>query len=60
MIPDNRATGYRRLFSWHAATGAWILVGALFLSATGITWSLCAGGSVAAIRAGLDWTTPCP
>jgi uncharacterized iron-regulated membrane protein len=29
---------------WHGATGIWLLVGLLFLSATGLTWSRHAGG----------------
>lgn len=58
VIPNTRARGYRRTFSWHGATGAWILVGALFLSATGITWSLSAGANISALRAAFDWTTP--
>ncbi|PPF31874.1 peptidase [Rathayibacter tritici] len=56
--PAPRTTGYRRLFSWHASTGIWLLVGALFLSATGITWSLYGGGNVESLRAALGWTTP--
>ena len=58
VIPDNRARGYRRTFSWHAATGVWVLLGALFLSATGITWSHFAGDNVTAIRSALSWQAP--
>jgi uncharacterized iron-regulated membrane protein len=58
VVPNSAARGYRRTFSWHAATGVWVLLAALFLSATGITWSLYAGGNVDAIRNGLDWRTP--
>ena len=35
--------GVRRTRSWHAATGVWLAVGLLFLSATGLTWSRYAG-----------------
>ena len=56
--PNNRVTGYRRIFSWHASTGIWLLIGALFLSATGITWSKYAGANVDTLRAALDWGTP--
>ncbi|GAB2982967.1 PepSY-associated TM helix domain-containing protein [Saccharothrix stipae] len=42
----------------HATLGLWVLVGALFLSATGLTWSTYAGENVAAVRQALDWTTP--
>ncbi len=58
VLPDNRVTGYRRTFSWHAATGAWVLLGALFLSATGITWSHFAGDNVTALRSVLSWQAP--
>lgn len=56
--PNNRATGYRRILSWHTSTGIWLLVGALFLSVTGITWSQYGGGNVGTIRAAFDWSTP--
>ena len=56
--PNNRAKGYRRILSWHTSTGIWLLVGALFLSATGITWSQYGGGNVGTIRAAFDWSTP--
>lgn len=58
VLPDNRVTGYRRTFSWHAATGAWVLLGAVFLSATGITWSHFAGDTVTALRSSLSWQAP--
>ncbi|WP_423464508.1 PepSY-associated TM helix domain-containing protein [Promicromonospora sp. MS192] len=56
--PARGRTGYRRLFGWHASVGFWVLLGALFLSATGITWSQHAGPRVDALRAALDWGTP--
>jgi len=56
--PTNKATGYRRIFSWHASTGIWLLVGALFLSATGITWSQFAGQNVTDLRAAFYVGTP--
>jgi len=56
--PNNAVTGYRRLFSWHASTGIWLLVGALFLSATGITWSQYAGGTISDLRAAFNVGTP--
>ncbi|QYF72860.1 PepSY domain-containing protein [Cryobacterium sp. PAMC25264] len=58
LRPNNKARGYRRLFSWHASTGIWLLVGALFLSATGITWSQYAGQNVSDLRAALNLGTP--
>ncbi|HEY0000201.1 MAG TPA: PepSY domain-containing protein [Actinoplanes sp.] len=42
--PDLAAKkGVRRTRGWHAATGLWLSVGLLFLSATGLTWSEYAG-----------------
>jgi uncharacterized iron-regulated membrane protein len=42
----------------HAKLGLWVLVGALFLSATGLTWSTYAGENVADLRKALSWSTP--
>ncbi|WEO76960.1 PepSY domain-containing protein [Cryobacterium sp. SO2] len=58
LRPNTKARGYRRLFSWHASTGIWLLVGALFLSATGITWSQYAGQNVSDLRAAFNLGTP--
>ena len=58
MRPERSATGVRRLLSWHASIGIWVAIGALFLSATGITWSQHAGTNVTDLRAALGWTTP--
>jgi len=58
LRPNSRVTGYRRIFSWHASTGIWLLVGALFLSATGITWSQFAGQNVSELRSALGAATP--
>ncbi|MEU1600915.1 PepSY domain-containing protein [Streptomyces sp. NPDC005708] len=43
LLPDRTARGVRRTRTWHAATGVWIALGLLFLSATGLTWSHYAG-----------------
>ncbi|MDX2642052.1 PepSY domain-containing protein [Streptomyces sp. PA03-1a] len=43
LLPDRSARGVRRTRSRHAATGVWIAVGLLALSATGLTWSHYAG-----------------
>lgn len=56
--PNPAHTGYRRAFGWHTSVGIWVLVGALFLSATGITWSQFAGTNVSNLRSALDWGTP--
>ncbi|MCM3695913.1 PepSY-associated TM helix domain-containing protein [Microbacterium oleivorans] len=56
--PSRKLTGYRRLFSWHTSVGIWVALGAVFLSATGITWSTYGGQNVTDLRAALDWGTP--
>lgn len=58
LRPNPTHTGYRRVFGWHASLGVWVVLGALFLSATGITWSQFAGANVSSLRASLDWGTP--
>ncbi len=46
LAPDLAARkGVRRTRGWHAATGVWLTVGLLILSATGLTWSRYAGGN---------------
>lgn len=56
--PNIKATGYRRLASLHGSFGIWILLGAFFLSATGITWSTYGGANVSELRSALSWGTP--
>lgn len=58
LRPNRRHTGYRRLSGWHSAVGIWVVVGALFLSATGITWSTFAGANVSDLRALVGGGTP--
>ncbi|SDQ27491.1 PepSY domain-containing protein [Microbacterium sp. cf332] len=58
LRPQRGATGYRRLFGWHASLGIWLVVGALFLSASGITWSTYGGANVSSLRAALSWQNP--
>lgn len=50
--------GRGRSVSLHAATGVWLLLGVLFLSATGLTWSKYAGANITDLREALSWTTP--
>ncbi|APX33541.1 peptidase [Brachybacterium sp. P6-10-X1] len=57
MRPDFRARGYRRTLSLHTSAGVWVLLGALFLSATGITWSQYGGGNIGTIREAFGFTT---
>ncbi|WP_285136128.1 PepSY-associated TM helix domain-containing protein [Microbacterium sp. lyk4-40-TSB-66] len=52
------ARGYRRLSGWHSGLGVGVVIGALFLSATGITWSTYAGAHVADLRAVVGGATP--
>jgi len=56
--PSNQRRGYRRIFSWHASTGIWLALGALFLASTGITWSQYAGANVSDLRSAASWATP--
>lgn len=47
-----------RFVSAHRTIGLVILLGALMLSATGLTWSRLAGENVTQWRSALGWTTP--
>ncbi|TQJ02506.1 PepSY-associated TM helix domain-containing protein [Amycolatopsis cihanbeyliensis] len=58
LLPEGGGPGRKRLLSWHGAVGLWSALGLLFLSATGLTWSLFAGVNIGDLRAELDWTTP--
>lgn len=53
---DATPAGKRR--QRHAFLGLSLLLGFLFLSVTGLTWSKWAGGNIAELRAALDWGTP--
>lgn len=53
-----RAPRPQRLRRWHATLGLWLLVGLLFFSATGLTWSRWAGGNIGVARAALGMSTP--
>nr|WP_237421755.1 PepSY domain-containing protein [Gordonia sp. SID5947] len=55
---DRSTTGRARTLNWHGAVGVWIVVGVLFLSATGLTWSRFAGENIGELRSALSWTTP--
>ncbi|MBL7259542.1 PepSY-associated TM helix domain-containing protein [Paractinoplanes lichenicola] len=59
LTPELKARkGVRRTRSFHAATGVWLSVGLLFLSATGLTWSRYAGENFGAALDALDSRTP--
>lgn len=49
------ARGLRR---WHTLLGLWLLIGMLFFSATGLTWSKWAGGNIGVARAAWGMATP--
>lgn len=55
---ERSGSARRRTLSWHGVLGTWVIVGMLFLSATGLTWSRFAGENVGELRASLDWKTP--
>lgn len=55
---DRRARGRGGRMGRHAAMGTWLLVGLLFFSATGLTWSKYAGENIGQLRAELGWTKP--
>ncbi len=43
---------------WHTTLGLFLLVGLIFVSVTGLTWSRWAGDNINQLRASLDWLTP--
>lgn len=53
----SRARNSKRIKT-HGLIGVWVLAGALFLSATGLTWSAYAGENVAMLRTAIGWSTP--
>lgn len=54
-VKVRKPMGARRL---HSLLGIWIVVGLVFFSATGLTWSKWAGARVNMLRAELGWITP--
>ncbi|GGC63441.1 PepSY domain-containing protein [Hoyosella rhizosphaerae] len=58
LTVDRSAQGRGKNVNWHGVTGVWILLGLLFLSATGLTWSNYAGENIREVRSALNWTTP--
>lgn len=51
-----RATELRR----HSRVGVWLAAGLLFLTFTGLTWSLVAGEAIGAVRGAFGWYAPTP
>ncbi|WP_422742816.1 PepSY-associated TM helix domain-containing protein [Mycobacterium sp. WMMD1722] len=58
LTTDRTAQGRQRTLNWHGVVGIWIAAGLLFLSATGLTWSMYAGANITELRSALSWTTP--
>ncbi|MEV7152925.1 PepSY-associated TM helix domain-containing protein [Streptomyces sp. NPDC093084] len=59
LLPDRTAKkGVRRTRGWHAATGVWLSIGLLGLSATGLTWSRYAGANFGEALDALHSHTP--
>jgi uncharacterized iron-regulated membrane protein len=58
LLVDGTARGRGRTRSWHGVLGTWAVLGALMLSATGLTWSAYAGAHVTDLRAALGWSNP--
>ncbi|MFD9574745.1 PepSY-associated TM helix domain-containing protein [Streptomyces sp. NPDC059982] len=56
--PDRKATGRRRVLSWHGTVGLWAAVGLVALSATGLTWSRYAGENIGRLQDRLGGATP--
>ncbi|MEJ6014036.1 PepSY domain-containing protein [Corynebacterium sp. H127] len=44
----------------HSQLGAWLFPGLLFLTVTGLTWSLVAGENIGKVRKMLNWMSPTP
>jgi uncharacterized iron-regulated membrane protein len=58
LLPETSARGRRRVLSWHATVGLSCVLGLLFLSATGLTWSRYAGERFSEALVSLDATNP--
>ncbi|WP_295624515.1 PepSY domain-containing protein [uncultured Corynebacterium sp.] len=50
--------GRARTLRLHGVTGTVIAAGMVFLTFTGLTWSLVAGENIGELRAALNWSTP--
>lgn len=50
--------GRARTRTRHAVAGTWAVVGLLFLSATGLSWSQYAGANIGDLRTAMNWSTP--
>ncbi|MDD1954316.1 PepSY domain-containing protein [Pseudomonas qingdaonensis] len=58
-LSNPAATGRRKsVRKLHRTVGLWLLLGLLFFSATGLTWSRYAGENIGVLRAKFGWSTP--
>lgn len=57
-VVDRSGTKRTRTLNWHGAVGVWLVVGLVFLSVTGLTWSHYAGDNIAKLRTELSWQRP--
>lgn len=53
-----RYTPQTKARHWHITLGAFLLLGLMFFSATGLTWSQWAGSNIDKLRSELGWMTP--
>lgn len=53
-----KANRYLKTRHWHSLLGLGLLLGLLYFSVTGLTWSQWAGNNVEKMRACLGWLTP--
>ena len=54
----SRGQSLLRYRYWHSTMGIILLVGLIFFSATGLTWSRWAGDNISSMRAHFGWMTP--
>ncbi|RKD83870.1 putative iron-regulated membrane protein [Kushneria marisflavi] len=55
---SGQADAGQRASRWHTRLGPWALIGFVFFSATGLTWSKYAGGNIGELRHMYGWQTP--
>lgn len=56
----SRGSRRQRYSRMHSLLGLWLLPGLLFLTVTGLTWSLVAGENIGQVRTQLSWVAPTP
>ncbi|WP_344451671.1 PepSY-associated TM helix domain-containing protein [Actinocorallia aurantiaca] len=58
LVPDFKKPGRRGTLSLHGTVGIWSVAGLMFLSATGLTWSVNAGARIDEIQKALNSSAP--